>query len=60
MAESSLNYTKIGSPIGKVHLLASAQGLTALYFDPQVEKMDRRFPRVKRTGPRRNPLAAPG
>ncbi len=50
-----LNYTKIASPVGKIHLLASQTGLAALYFDPQIEPMDRRFPRGQRTGPRRNP-----
>lgn len=55
MDESLLNYTKIASPIGKVRLLASQTGLAALYFDPQIAPMDRRFPREQRTGPRRNP-----
>jgi len=55
MDDSLLNYTKIASPIGKIHLLASQAGLAALYFDPQIEAMDRRFPRGQRTGPRRNP-----
>jgi methylated-DNA-[protein]-cysteine S-methyltransferase len=55
MADRTLNYTKIASPIGKIHLLASQEGLAALYFDPQVEAMDRRFPRNLRGGPRRNP-----
>jgi len=50
-----LNYTKIHSPIGKVHLLASEQGLVALYFDPQIDDMERRFPQKQRVGPRRNP-----
>ena len=49
-----MNYTKVSTPLGKVHLLASEQGLAALYFDAQVEDMDRRFPRAQRTGPRRN------
>ena len=50
-----MNYTKVGSPLGKIHLLASERGLAALYFDTQVDDMDRRFPRSQRTGPRRNP-----
>ena len=50
-----MNYTKVSSPLGKIHLLASEQGLAALYFDAQVEDMDRRFPRSQRTDPRRNP-----
>ena len=55
MADDILNYTKIHSPLGKVHLLASEQGLVALYFDPQIEPMERRFPQKHRVGPRRNP-----
>ena len=55
VADGILNYTKIHSPLGKVHLLASEQGLVALYFDPQIEPMERRFPRKHRVGPRRNP-----
>ena len=50
-----MSYTRVSSPLGRLHLLASEHGLAALYFDAQVEDMDRRFPRSQRTGPRRNP-----
>ena len=55
MPGDTLNYTKIRSPVGKIHLLASEKGLTALYFDPQADAMERRFPRSRRVGSRRNP-----
>jgi methylated-DNA-[protein]-cysteine S-methyltransferase len=49
-----MNYTKVRSPLGPVHLLASERGLAALYFDPQAGDMDRRFPRRERAGAGRN------
>jgi len=55
VTDDALNYVKVASPLGKIHLLASDKGLVALYFDPQMEDMDRRFPRAQRVGPRRNP-----
>ena len=48
-------YSKIRSPVGRIHMLASDQGLTALYFDSQIEAMDRRFPPDSRRPGRGNP-----
>ena len=41
---SAMYYSKVESPVGRIHLLASEQGLSALYFDAQVEAMNQRFP----------------
>ena len=48
-------YSKIGSPVGRIHMLASDQGLSALYFDSQVGAMDQRFPPDSRKPGRGNP-----
>ncbi len=48
-------YSKVESPVGRIHLLASDQGLSALYFDSQVEAMDKRFPRDSRQPGHGNP-----
>jgi methylated-DNA-[protein]-cysteine S-methyltransferase len=49
------NYSRIQSPVGAVHLLASEDGLAAIYFGKQTEAMDRRFPTGVRGGFGRNP-----
>jgi methylated-DNA-[protein]-cysteine S-methyltransferase len=40
--------SRFRSPIGKVHLLAGAEGLVAAYFDLQTADMERRFPSENR------------
>jgi methylated-DNA-[protein]-cysteine S-methyltransferase len=54
-SNTAFNYSRIQSPIGAVHLLASKDGLSAIYFDKQIEPMDRRFPPALRGGFDRNP-----
>ena len=48
-------YSKIGSPVGRIHMLASDKGLSALYFDSQIEAMSQRFPPDSRKPGRGNP-----
>ena len=48
-------YSKVESPVGRIHILSSDQGLSALYFDSQVEAMDKRFPRDSRQPGHGNP-----
>lgn len=43
-----MNYSSVESPVGRIHMLASEQGLSALYFDSQAGAMDQRFPRDSR------------
>ncbi len=43
-----MNYSSVESPVGRIHMLASEQGLSALYFDCQAGAMDQRFPRASR------------
>lgn len=50
----SYTYAKVTTPLGAVHLLASGEGLCALYFDPQAAAMERRFPSALRTSGRGN------
>ena len=50
-----LNSGHFRSPAGQIHLLASEQGLTAVYFDAQEEAMSRRFPVARRGDFGRNP-----
>lgn len=42
------SYSRLPSPLGPVHTLATDAGLAALYFDPQEPDMERRFPAVER------------
>ncbi len=49
------NYGRTLSPVGPVHLLATEDGLAAIYFGTQVDAMDRRFPPEARSGFGRNP-----
>ena len=37
-------YADVDSPAGRIHMLATEDGLAALYFDRQSEEMQRRFP----------------
>ena len=48
-------YSKVESPVGRIHMLASDQGLSALYFDAQIEAMGQRFPADARKPGRGNP-----
>jgi len=50
-----MNYSSVESPVGRIHMLASEQGLSALYFDSQAGAMDQRFPRDSRQPGHRNP-----
>ncbi len=50
-----MNYSSVESPVGRIHMLASEQGLSALYFDSQVEAMDQRFPPDSRRPGHGNP-----
>jgi len=45
-----MQYATASSPAGTIHLLASAKGLAALYFDSQIGEMERRFPGERRPG----------
>ncbi len=49
------NHSRIQSPVGTVHLLASVNGLAAIYFDKQSDAMEQRFPANARGGFGRNP-----
>jgi methylated-DNA-[protein]-cysteine S-methyltransferase len=53
-ARAAFNYSRISSPVGPAHLLASERGLAAIYFGEQVPAMDRRFPLERRGGFGRN------
>ncbi len=48
-------YSRSTSPIGPIRLLASDRGLSALYFEPQKDEMERRFPRAARQSGHGNP-----
>ena len=50
----SMYYSSVGSPVGRIHMLASDQGLSALYFDSQAGAMEQRFPRDSRKPGRGN------
>jgi methylated-DNA-[protein]-cysteine S-methyltransferase len=54
-SSTTFNYSRTQSPVGTVHLLASRDGLAAIYFGTQVEAMDHRFPPDLRGGFGRNP-----
>jgi methylated-DNA-[protein]-cysteine S-methyltransferase len=54
LARATFNYSRISSPVGPAHLLASERGLAAIYFGEQVPAMDRRFPAAQRGGFGRN------
>jgi methylated-DNA-[protein]-cysteine S-methyltransferase len=45
-------YSRIESPLGPIHCLATENGLGALYFETQSAAMDRRFPQKNRRGGR--------
>ena len=50
-----MNYASIESPLGPIHLLADSDGLSALFFDAQIDDMEVRFPSSTRKPGRGNP-----